>query len=264
MTRKFVAPTLIVLAVLVIGALVYVLSRTTPAAPTASTAPHTWVTVTAPVDGIRPGPDPASVVIHVMLPAGGPGCSRSPRVETMSETPDELATAIHANVVFESSNSAYGGCPTEQPAEIPFTATAPIGNRALVLNNEAWHRTGATFARCDEFLGCTPPADHCADEWVDRAVFDLDVPVKHLHGVRDVLACDGQWLVFDLNRHVGDCPVDGTSCVPGTGPVQRVVYSWEARGWKQENGTKTGTCEEIRAALPQFPQALCGKLPPRR
>ncbi|MEV0069445.1 hypothetical protein [Amycolatopsis sp. NPDC050768] len=263
MTRKFVAPALIVLAVLVIGALVYTFSRTTPAAPTASTAPQNWVTFAARVDGIDPGPDPASVVIHVLLPAGNPGCSRSPHVEPIPGA-TETADAVNTNVVYESSNSAFGACPTQQLADVPFTAAAPIGNRALVLNTDAWHRTGATFARCDEFLGCTPPADHCADAWVDRAVFDLDVPVKHLHGVRDVLVCDGRWLVLDLNRHVGDCPVGNTSCVPPAGPVQRVVYAWDPRGWKQENGTKTGTCEEIRAALPEFPQPLCEKLPPRR
>ncbi|WIX79444.1 hypothetical protein QRX50_01090 [Amycolatopsis carbonis] len=115
MTRKFIAPALIVLAVLVIGAVVYTFSRTTATAPAASTAPQNWITVAAPVDGIRPGPDPASVLIHVMLPGGGPGCSRSPRVETMSETPDELATTIHANVFFDSSNSAYGGSPPNNP-----------------------------------------------------------------------------------------------------------------------------------------------------
>ncbi|MGW4486770.1 hypothetical protein ACWEOE_23350 [Amycolatopsis sp. NPDC004368] len=260
MTRKLIAPAFIGLAVLAIGALVFTYSRTTPTTAPA-TAAQRWTTLAAPVDGIRLGSNDASVVIHVSLPAGGPGCSRSPRVEPLTESADELATAVQANVVFDSANQAYGGCPTNQAAEVPFTLAAPLGERPLVLNNQAWHRTGATFARCDEFLGCTPPADHCADAWVDRAVFDLDVPVKHLHGVRDVLACDGSWLVFDLNRHVGDCPPEGTSCVPGSGPTQRVVYSWDPRGWKQETATKTGTCQEIRAALPKFPAALCAKLP---
>ncbi|MEV6900952.1 hypothetical protein [Amycolatopsis sp. NPDC051372] len=259
MTRKFVAPALIVLTVLVIGALVYTFTRATP--KTSPAAAPDWITTAAPVDGVRPGADPASVVIHVSLPAGGAGCSRSPRVEPLSETPDELATAVNVNVVFDSANQAYGGCPTKQPAEVPFTLAAPLGDRALVLNTEAWHRTGTTFARCDKFLGCTPPADHCAGQWVDRAVFDLDVPVKHLNGVRTVLACDGSWLVLDLDRHVGDCPAEGTSCVPGAGPIQRIVYSWDPRGWKLETGTKTGTCAEIRAALPKFPAALCAKLP---
>ncbi|WP_326568664.1 hypothetical protein VSH64_44110 [Amycolatopsis rhabdoformis] len=261
MTRKFVAPALIVLAVLAIGALVYTFTRATPPTPATATAPPHWITTSATVDGVRPGPDAASVVIHVSLPAGGPGCSRSPRVEPASETPAELATTVQANVVFESANQAQGGCPTQAPAEVPFTLAAPLGDRPLVLNFEAWHPTGTTFARCDKFLGCKPPAEHCAAGWVDRVVFDLDVPVKHLERARKVLACDGSWLVLALNRHVGECPTEGASCVPDSGPSQRVVYSWDPRGWQLETGTKTGTCNEIRAALPKFPAALCAKLP---
>ncbi|GAA1945911.1 hypothetical protein GCM10009754_12200 [Amycolatopsis minnesotensis] len=226
----------------------------------AEPAAATWTTSAAQVTGARPGPAPNTAVLEVVLPAGGEDCAKDLRVEMLTE---ENGT-VHANVVFSSrSSSAVGACPAKVRAETTLSTPGPLGDRPLMLNSmDVWHRLGATYGRCDEHLGCAPPADHCAEAWIDKTTFDADVPVKHLNGARDVRACDGTWLVLDLNRHVGGCPpADGVPACSATGTANRVVYRWNGTHWGSVAGVKGAGCDEIKTRLPEFPSVLCDRLP---
>lgn len=229
-------------------------------APSKVPATVAWTTNAAQVTGARPGPAPNTAVIEVELPSGGEDCAKDLRIEMLTEEND----TVYANVVFSSRGSAvFGACPAKVKAETTLTTPGPLGQRPLSLNSsEVWHRLGASYGRCDEHLGCTPPADPCAEAWIDKVTFDADVPVKHLNGARDVRGCDGTWLVLDINRHVGDCPpADGVPACPATGHASRVVYRWTGNGWNGVAGAKGAGCDEIKAQLPEFPSALCDRLP---
>lgn len=231
-----------------------------PAEPAKVPATVTWTTGAAQVTGVRPGPAPNTAVIEVDLPAGGEDCAKDLHLEMLTEENN----TVYANVVFSSRGSnVVGACPANERAETTLTTPGPLGDRPLVFNSEAmWHRLGAAYGRCDARLGCTPPADHCAEAWIDQATFDSDVPVKHLSGARVVRGCDGAWLVLDITRHVGECPpAEGAPGCSSEGPVNRVVYRWNGKGWQSVAGAKGAGCDEIKTRLPEFPAALCDRLP---
>jgi hypothetical protein len=141
---------------------------------------------------------------------------------------------------------------------------ASLGDRVLVFNasSPAWGPKGDRYERCDEVLGCKPPADHCDPVWVDQAVYQLDVPVKRIRGVRDVRGCDGNWLVVDVNPAVGDCPpAEGADPCTIPARVTRWFMRFGMARWEQVTGTKQNGCAPIQAVRPEFPDVLCRNLP---
>ncbi|MBN6039174.1 hypothetical protein [Amycolatopsis sp. 195334CR] len=244
MPRRTVQAGLVVVAVVV--ALV-VVNRGDGSAPPAA-APE-WTTWAAEVTGVRPGADPASVLIDVSIP----DCGGEPRVEMLTEEND----TVYANVVV----SGPGTCTGQKTAEVVLRTPGPLGTRPLMLNTmDVWGLSGGAYARCDEQLGCVPPADHCAEAWIDKTVYGMDVPIKRLHGVRDVRGCDGDWLVLDLNRSAGDCPpAEGAPPCTAGGQTSRVFFEWRD-GWTSFAGSQQAGCADAHAVRPQFPAALCAAL----
>ncbi|GAA4546546.1 hypothetical protein [Amycolatopsis samaneae] len=260
--RRFGPVALVVLGVLVAGGIVVATTRA-PASDTGeagTSVASLWNDVSAEVTAVRPGPAPNVVIARVILPAGDPDCARSPHVDHLDETNDTVSAYI---VYAMRATLPREACPRKEQADVPLTTRSPIGDRAVTLNyGRAWHRKGAEYGHCDDNLGCVPPADHCAEAWINQVTFNADVPANHLHGARDVRGCDQNWLILDLDRHVGDCPpAEGAPACRNTHRANRVFYRWAGNGWASFANAKDGGCAEIRAVRPDFPSALCEKLP---
>lgn len=121
----------------------------TPVSPSPSTGSAPWTVFQAPVTGVRPGPDPRTLLLDVELLAGQPDCARNPRVDQYTEENG----VIYANVVMESARAhVVGGCPGTAPAVITMTAPEPFGDRIVVLNHEPWAPAGGAGRP-----GCSAP-----------------------------------------------------------------------------------------------------------
>ena len=232
----------------------------TPEVPGTSTTSLRWVTYGAEVIGVRPGGDDRTAIVQVSLPAGRPDCARDPHMELFNETND----TVNATAVFSSaSSSVIGACPSRTTVELSLSTPDPLAGRRLSLGGTyAWVVRGNGYVHCQEFLGCDPPTDHCAPGWIDKAVFSLDVSVKHIRGVRTERGCDGNWLVLDIDRSVGACPpAEGKSTCTVPANVTRVFLEWHSQGWANFAGTRQAGCVDVKAARPDFPAALCENLP---
>jgi hypothetical protein len=249
--------------VAVIVVLVWHRGRGTAPAPAAAAMPE-WTTYAAEVVGVR-RVDDLSVVIEVSLPGGASNCARDLHTDMLQDREPDRPDTIYANVVFSSAGaSVHGGCPQQVKAEVTMRVNDPVRDRVFMFNamGPGWALDGDRYRKCDDILGCYPPADHCDPVWIDQAVFQLDVPVKHIRGVRDVRGCDGTWLVVDVNPAVGDCPpADGES--PCTVPPRttRWFMHFSGKTWDQLTGAKVGGCAPVRAVRPDFPGSLCENLP---
>jgi hypothetical protein len=232
----------------------------TPKVPGTSTTSLPWVTYAAEVIGVRPGGDDRTAIVQLSLPAGRPDCARDPHIKLFSETND----AVTATVLFSSaSSSVIGACPSRTTVELSLSTPGPLAGRRLSLGGTyPWVLRGNGYVHCQEFLGCDPPTDHCAPQWIDKAVFGLDVSVKHIRGVRTERGCDGNWLVLDIDRSVGACqPVDGKSTCSVPADVTRFFLEWRSENWVQFAGTRQAGCADAKATRPDFPTALCENLP---
>ncbi|KFU79410.1 hypothetical protein SAMN04489729_3412 [Amycolatopsis lurida] len=206
-----------------------------PAPPPSAEAVLPEATSTVTTTGIRTGPDDRTLLLQVRIPAGSPQCAREPRIEGLTEENG----IIHANVVIDA---VAADCRETVPSEFKLTTASPIANRTLMLGSGApWNKLpDGTWGHCGR-LGCDPPADHCADVWIEQTRGEaIDF---------DTRACDQGWLVVDrLN-------------FPQS-PSLRVLYRWTPEGWLGVTGVKSEGCEEILAKEPQFTRALCEKLGP--
>jgi hypothetical protein len=209
----------------------------------------------APVTGVRAGPDPNSVLIQVTYPTDTGTCYGPPQVTAL----EEEDAVVFANVVMSPTGAASSGsCPAQGSATL--TATAPIGTRAVSLNQELWRRTGDGYARCDPDLGCSPPADHCAMAWTLKAFNGLDVP---RHAARDIEYCDQQWLVMTVNVNAAACGAGGRPGCSAPPNVSRYVFRFTG-AWKLVTQSSTAGCARILAVAPDFPQDACKSLPATR
>jgi hypothetical protein len=84
----------------------------------------------------------------------------------------------------------------------------------------------------------------------------------------DVLACDGKWLVLDVDAVVTGCQsIDGapppTGCA-GSGTHRRWFAKLDdQRFWDVVASGTAGGCREVHAQVPEFPARLCADLPAR-
>ncbi len=198
-----------------------------PAPPAPPAEQLAWVT------DVRPGPDDRSAVLHVDLPT----CAEAPHARVT-----EADNRIDAEILFRPREGA--GCP-QMPADFPIRTAAPIGRRPFMVNvNERWGLASGGWKKCDERLGCEPPADHCNPAWIAQLEFSAEAEYPGT-----TRACDQNWLIHDLQRHSGQA-------------ATRVAYRWDGNGWASFAGAKDGGCAEILAAEPKFPTALCRDLTP--
>jgi hypothetical protein len=261
-TKWALAALAVVAALCGIAVLVGTADGPEPAAPA---APATWATLAAEVVGVRRADDHA-VVIVASLPAGRADCAKDLRIEMLQEREPDQPDVVYANVVFSSAASAtVGACPDRHAAEVVMRVADPLGERTLMLNSvmRMWAPTrGPGYRQCDEVLGCHPPTDHCDPLWIDHTVLGMDVAVKRVRSVRDVLACDGTWLVLDLNRAAGNCPpAEGAPSCDIPPSTNRVFLRFERDRWESVAGGQEAGCAPVRPELPAFPEKLCRDLP---
>lgn len=216
------------------------------------TEPPRWVSYAAEVTGLRPGKNDRTLLIDVLVPE----CSRDRKVTYLSET---VKGAVHANVVYEVQEP--GACLSKIPATVTLTTKAPLGDREIVLNSDtiAWGRTATGYRRCTGPFGCaTPPADHCAQGWLDVVRGGMDVPK---HSSYTFEHCDQTWLIVSVDETAGECgPVEGQR--PGCAAEPR-VQRWFLRfetGWQVKTATREAGCP---AGL-DIPTRLCEGLPAPR
>ncbi|UMP01474.1 hypothetical protein [Amycolatopsis sp. EV170708-02-1] len=203
-----------------------------PKSPTSVEAALPDATLTVATTGVRAGPDDRTLLLQVAIPK----CGRDPRIEGLTEEND----IIYAYVVI---TPGAADCRETVPSEIKLTTAAPIANRTLMLDWSAgpWNKLpDGTWGHCGA-LGCHPPADHCADVWVEQTRGEaIDI---------DTRACDQRWLVVDRTNFPQS-------------PSLRVLYRWATEGWQSVTSVKSKGCEEILAKEPQFSRVLCEKLGP--
>ncbi len=229
----------------------------TPRQPTTPAGPARWTTYEAEVTGVRRGPDPRTLLVDVVLIAGHPECARNPRVDQYTEE----NTIIHANVVFESARAqVVGGCPEKAAAVATLTAPQPIGERIVVLNQQAWAPEGSGYRRCDPELGCHPPADHCDPAWIRAAISELDVP---RHSYWNTEHCDAGWLIVTVDVNSSACGAGGRPGCSAPPAVTRYFLRFDTR-WRVVAGTTAAGCAAVLRAEPSFPRNLCERLPATR
>jgi hypothetical protein len=215
-----------------------------------------WTTYQADVTNVRRGPEARSVLLDVAVLAGQDGCSRDPRITYYTEEYGR----IFANVVQDSRRShIVGACPSTAPAVVTLTAPEPIGDRILVLNQEAWAPSGAAYRRCDPQLGCTPPADPCDRVWVQAAVMGMDVS---RHSVGSVEGCDGTWLVMTVPSDPVPCGAEPRPGCTAIVNVRRYFLRFVVgKGWQTIAASTAAGCGDVSSVEPAFPTRLCASLP---
>ncbi|EID52737.1 hypothetical protein [Saccharomonospora xinjiangensis] len=212
------------------------------------------------VDVVRTGERSVRVVVE--LPSGGEDCGDDVRVEHVQDALPDRPDTVYANVMYSAPMPDVGACRGRRTAEVPLTVSAPLGERMLVFNAAfpAWTPDGDRYRRCDDLLGCHPPEDTCDPVWIDKAVYQLDVPVKRLRSVREVRACDGTWLILDVNPAAGRCAPDGGECEPG-GDVARWFLRFDRDHWETVLRTSGAGCTGLDREFTDLPTELCATLP---
>ncbi|WP_344617173.1 hypothetical protein [Dactylosporangium salmoneum] len=222
------------------------------AEPTVDPGRPEWGTFAVTVTGVRPGPDARTALVDVEVATGREGCSREPKIDRYTEEDGRVYASVVQEVVVK-------GCPSKAPGVATLTAPAPLGERMLVLNEEAWTPAGAQYRKCDKELGCDPPADHCDSTWVRAAVRGLDVS-RHSQG--SVEACDGTWLVMTVPDDPVACGAGGRpGCTPRTTIRRYFMRFAEGHGWTTVSGSTGPGCGQVASVEPAFPTRLCVDLP---
>jgi hypothetical protein len=209
----------------------------------------------AVVEEVRVAGDEEHLVLVTQVPAGAPGCADDLRAE-VSE--DEMSVDVTTRY-----DVTVTDCPDKATEELAVTVP-PLGDRPLRIDFETWSTAidGTTYQRCRPAFGCAPPpADRCAEPWTDHIVADVELPPGR---DLDVVACDGTWLILDVDAVVTGCQgLDGepppSSCA-GSGTHVRWFLRFvdEEAGWGDVLfSTTQGGCAEVVAAVPEFPTALC-------
>lgn len=242
---RFVKPALWTTGVLAAGLLAFWLvlaldipyqSTGTPVTTPATTTqaqPSRYTVQTPYVTEVRPGPDDHTILLRITMPT----CALPPKGEVT-----EAGNRINARVLVRIPSGARCG---DAPVNVPVKTAAPIGDRQVVVNDtQSWAFVSGGWKRCNERLGCHPPADHCDPAWVGQ--LESAAEAEYSGTTR---ACDQNWLIQDLQRHSGQA-------------ATRIVYRWADTGWASVARATGAGCGEILATEPKFPTALCTDLAP--
>ncbi len=225
---------------------------TRPGDPSSRAA--TWGNFALQVSGVASGPGPRAVTVTVRPPTG---CWRNLAVTNTTEENGTIFASVAADVLEPVPRT---GCPSSAgTTTTTLTSKQPIGNRPLVLNQQAWALRDGTYRTCDENLGCHPPADHCDPVWVRGTVRGLDVS-RHSQG--DVSSCDAHWLVMTVPDEPSACGAEARPGCTSTTTVRRYFLRWTGTGWLVVVATTGGGCDAVLKAAPAFPRKLCAGAAP--
>jgi hypothetical protein len=214
----------------------------------------------ADVTAARPGVTPRELVVTLDVPAGHRACATAP-----AATVEQSEQTVWVQTTITSVTGEYKVCPERAPMEFRV-AIPPLRGRALVINQRAWELSAeGGYALCSEVLGCDPPEDRCDRAWVNALLAGVELPPERSV---DIVACDGRWLVLDVDAVVTGCqPVDGStppSGCTGSGTHRRWFARLDdQRMWDVIASGTDGGCAEVHAKVPEFPARLCSELPAR-
>jgi hypothetical protein len=116
-------------------------SPSTTTSVTPSTTP-VWKEKSATVVGVRGGrKNPRAVVMVVALPTGAPGCARNLHARVTQEDDSTLAVQTTMQTLRDSCRVVS--------RTIAATARAPLADRRILVNGEAWTRNpNGGYRRC--------------------------------------------------------------------------------------------------------------------
>ncbi|MCW2751190.1 MAG: hypothetical protein JWR83_2300 [Aeromicrobium sp.] len=155
------------------------------------------------------------------------------------------------------------------PLEVGLDAHGAKASQVIV-NNDAWGAKDqiGVLKKCQPPFGCEgPPTDHCDQSWIDQLLSGVEIaPERQV----DTVACDGVWLIVDVDAVISGCESrDGAS--PPSGCAGKGTHTrWFARfseaepvGWRVlASGTKAG-CAVPDAKGLDVPRPLCRDLAAR-
>jgi hypothetical protein len=203
------------------------------------------------------------LVIPVQVPPENSECLRNFTARLTSFTP----AVARLTITFEEPVSGPGAyqCPLGPIATVRIALPAPLGKRQVIVNNLAtfWSTSATALTLCGNAgTPCTPvptspPPASCSDVSYGWAMAATGPPE---HADYNAVGCDGQWLVLDVGWPGGAAGCDGPSC--GTGStVTHWFFRASAKGWIVIASSLTAGCTRVHQVAPQFPTALCAKLP---
>ncbi|KQY63968.1 MULTISPECIES: hypothetical protein [unclassified Nocardioides] len=206
---------------------------------------------------------PGRVTVTLDLPAGAPGCARHPKATVEAEKHAVFLTATFQSLAATLDYDAHA-CPKMQPHELSVDIPELDGRTLVTDNSVEWKPgNGPSYVRCDDQVGCYPPNDRCDPAWTGTLLQGVEIPPEQQV---DVLACEGSWMVAEVDAVMTGCQsVDGSTppagCV-GKGTHTRFFAHFTGERW---NAVATGTaagCADV-ASVPSFPRTLCRALPAR-
>ncbi len=149
----------------------------------------------------------------------------------------------------------HGRCPEEKKVTVTLTFDYAVTGKPLITNSsQVWEPGTPDYQLCAPRLGCHPPADHCAREWIAETVYGLDTPQ---HSFVSTVHCDQTWLVLEINRNAAVCGAGGRPGCSAPPDTTRYFLRWETHGWRVLAGSRDAGCPTVVASEPGFPVQLC-------
>ena len=220
-----------------------------------------WGLSLAEVTAVRPGDSDSTVLIETEVYVAPP-CAGHPEASNIQwEYGDFYATiAVPTDPAPQESGR---DCPAgSSTGELLLDLGQPLGDAALILNQDPWERDPAGGYRpCDEYLGCGDPPEDTCQGYTGRFLAFLDVPRHSRLGVED---CDGTWMTFHVDAAASFCgPQDGESTCDVPSQLKYAVLWFDASvpAWVEKDWvTPERGCDQVLADLPDFPAAMCEAL----
>ncbi len=197
--------------------------------------------------------------LTVTVRAGAEGCAGDVTADVQP-----AADRIYLTLSYESSVNA-AGCDNEIEQRKMYVETGDLTGKQVVINGITWGADGAGgLAECAPPFGCAPPpADRCDAAWVEYLFTTVEVAPDNSYDVR---ACDGQWLVLDIDSVPAGCAPPGGAPAPagcaGAGSSMRwfAAFGDESSGWQIVASGGEAGCTPVDD-VPAFPRELCADLP---
>jgi hypothetical protein len=239
--------------------------RATPEAFEGTQPPGTYEAEATAVSRPEPG------VLQLTLKDIAVGCTKKPHATVevdLSKDRDSVYLTVVQDVVAPAKDATCKKTGTH-PLAVRLDTNGAKASQVIV-NNEAWGTKDqiGELKKCEAPFGCEgPPADHCDRSWIDLLLSGVEIaPERQV----DTVACDGTWLILDVDAVISGCESrDGVS--PPSGCAGKGTHTrWFARfneakpaGWNVVASGTTAGCAVPDARGLHVPRSLCRDLPAR-
>lgn len=199
------------------------------------------------------------LAIAAQVPAGRDGCASGLKATLNEWTP----TWANITLTVESWAPGMDACRSDQVETADLSLPSQLGIRDVIIDSAGTFAptNGTLMRRCSDMGGaCTfppvPPAS-CSESSYSTAMFATDPPQG---ADSTAVGCDGHWLVLDVGWPGGPSGCDGPSCGQNS-TVTHWFFRAGPHGWIVITDSLTAGCTRIHQVAPQFPTALCARLP---